>query len=301
MDLDGFTKYYQKGIYSKCNRLYVIGDIHGDLKAFIYSLRLANVIDKGLNWTGGNAHVVQIGDIFDRKPRGDVYNDEDSEFKICALILKLQYQSYKAGGGFHCILGNHELMNVMGIHDYVSHEGMNHFIRNQMSRSEYLKPGSKFAKYMACTWNPIVKIGDWVFCHGGISPKVSAKYKIEDVNLIMRDYLYGNREHEKRDYFKHLFLGNQSVLWNRDYSTNPASQSQNRHKVEETLRHLNAKHMVVGHTIQSNGIIGRYNGSVWNVDTGMSEAFGLRKSPKERIQVLYVEKNVLPKILKYEG
>ena len=165
MDLPGFTKYYQKGIYPKCNRLFVIGDIHGDLKAFIYALRLANVIDKNLNWIGGSTHIVQIGDIFDRKPRADNRNDEDSEFKICALMLKLQYQSYKAKGGFHCILGNHELMNVMGIYDYVSEEGLNHFRKNNSSRSDYFKPGSYFTKYLGCTWNTILKIGDWVFCH----------------------------------------------------------------------------------------------------------------------------------------
>ncbi len=295
MDLDGFTNYYQKGVYPKCARLFVIGDIHGDLKAFIYALRLANIIDKNLNWCGGNTHIVQIGDIFDRKPRADNYNDEDSEFKICALILKLQYQAYRAGGGFHAVIGNHELMNIMGIHDYVSPEGINHFRRNNMSRAEYFQPGSPFAKYMGCTWNPIVKIGDWVFCHGGISPKVAKKYKIEDINLVMRDYLYGNKVHQKKPYFQELFLGAHSVLWNRDYSVN----ANNQNKAEEALRALKAKHMVVGHTIQSNGIVRRYNGSVWNVDTGMSEAFGVRKNPKERIQILFVEKNEIPKILKY--
>ncbi len=297
MDLDGFTSYYQKAIYPKCNRIYVIGDIHGDLKAFIYSLRLANVIDKNLDWNGGSAHVIQIGDVFDRKSRlGDqIQNDEDSEFKICALMLKLQYQSYQAGGGFHCIIGNHELMNVMGIHDYVSTEGKNHFLRNRMDRTTYLQPGSPFAKYMACTWNPIVKIGDWIFCHGGISPKIAKKYSVDDVNLLMRDYLYGNKSHQKKPYFHDLFLGSHSVLWNRDYSTH----SNHRSKAEESLRALNAKHMVVGHTIQSNGIMSRYDGSIWNVDTGMSEAFGLRKNPKERVQILFVEKNENAKILKY--
>ncbi len=295
MDLDGFTNYYQKGLYSKCQKLYVIGDIHGDLKAFIYSLRLANVIDRDLNWIGGRSRVVQIGDIFDRKPRSENINDEDSEFKICALILKLQYQAYKAGGGFHCVMGNHELMNVMGIFDYVSPEGIKHFQRNNSSRNDYFKPGSRFSKYLACTWNPVVKIGDWIFCHGGIHPKIASKYKIDDINLVMRDYLYGNVEHRKKPYFHELFLGSNSILWNRDYSTN----SNNQNKAQETLRLLNGKHMVVGHTIQSNGIVNRYNGSIWNVDTGMSEAFGARKNPKERIQILYVENNETPKILKY--
>ena len=40
------------------------------------------VIDKKLNWIGGNTHIVQIGDIFDRKARVGNYNDEDSELGI---------------------------------------------------------------------------------------------------------------------------------------------------------------------------------------------------------------------------
>ncbi len=300
MDLSGFTNYYQKGIYPSYEKVYVIGDIHGDLKAFLYSLRLANVIDRKLNWVGGKTHIIQIGDVFDRKPRAENYNDEDSEFKICALILKLQYQSYKAGGGFHCILGNHELMNVMGIYDYVSCEGMNHFKKKNSSRSDYFKPGSPFSKYLACTWNPVVKIGDSIYCHGGITPKIASKYKISDINMLMRDYLYGNKIHQNSSYFKELFLGSQSVLWNRDFSVNDIKNNhRNQLKIKEILSALHAKYMVVGHTIQSNGIINRYDGSVWNVDTGMSEAFGMRKNPKERIQILLFENNK-PRIIKYE-
>lgn len=299
MDLSGFTDYYQKGIYPKYEKVYVIGDIHGDLKAFLYALRLANVIDRKLNWVGGNTHIVQIGDIFDRKTRTENYNDEDSEFKICALILKLQYQSYKSGGGFHSILGNHELMNVMGIYDYVSPEGMNHFKKNNSCRSEYFKPGSYFSKYLACTWNPVIKIGDSIFCHGGITPKIASKYKISEINILMRDYLYGNKNHESKSYFKELFLGPQSILWNRDFSVNDNNNNnRNNIKVKEVLSKLNSKYMVIGHTIQSNGIINRYDGSVWNVDTGMSEAFGTRKNPKERIQILFFENNK-PRIVKY--
>lgn len=112
----------------------------------------------------------------------------------------------------------------------------------------------------------------------------------------------GNKVHENKDYFKELFLGTNSILWNRDFSiniNNSQTNISNQNKISKTLRLLNAKHMVVGHTIQSNGIINRYNGNVWNVDTGMSEAFGTRKNPKERIQILFIEKDNKPNILKY--
>ena len=106
-------KYYQKGIYPPVEKLYALGDIHGDLNAFILSLKKAELIDNNLNWCGGTSHVVQVGDILDRKIRDVEYTDEDSEMIIISLICKLQLEAYAAGGGFHPIIGNHEIMNIL--------------------------------------------------------------------------------------------------------------------------------------------------------------------------------------------
>ena len=136
-------KYYQKGIYPDYNKIIAIGDIHGDYNALLLVLIKAKIIDKNNKWIGGNTHVVQIGDILDRKPRNLDKNDEDSEFKIISLILKLQLESYQYGGGFHPVIGNHELMNILGIFDYVSPMGMGHF-KSKEERLEYFKIGNTF-------------------------------------------------------------------------------------------------------------------------------------------------------------
>ena len=114
------NEYYQKSIYPAPYRIVAIGDLHGDYVATISSLLLGRIINKKLNWIAGKTHVVQLGDILDRKPRSLNKTDENSEFKIMKLFMKLQKQAYKAGGGFHCIIGNHELMNVLGEFNYVS-------------------------------------------------------------------------------------------------------------------------------------------------------------------------------------
>ena len=120
-------------------------------------MRKANIIDNNENWIGGNIHVVQMGDVLDRKSRFEYFSDEDSEFRIIGLILKLQIDSYLAGGGFHPIIGNHELMNIMGIFDYVSAKGMNHF-KSIEDRKRYFKIGGDFCKYLASGWNVVIKI-----------------------------------------------------------------------------------------------------------------------------------------------
>ena len=282
-------KYYQKGIYPACNKLYAIGDIHGDFNAFILCLTKAKLIDELHHWCGEDAHVVQVGDILDRKTRDVEYSDEDSEFKIISLILTLQLEAFLAGGGFHPIIGNHELMNILGIFDYVSPMGMDHF-NSKNDRYNYFKIGGDFCKYLACAWNPIIKIGDFIFCHGGISYNISNKYTISDINLIMRDTLYGNADNLKKNFFEELFMNTDSILWNRDYSTDVPRNKESalsRH-LDKTLKMYDAKYIVLGHTPSLDGIRTKFNGKVFCIDTAMSGAFGRKSNEMDRIHYLEI-------------
>ena len=290
-------KYYQLGVYPPVEKLYAIGDIHGDFNAFILVLKKANLIDHDYHWCGKNAHVVQVGDILDRKIRDVEYSDEDSEFKIISLILKLQLESYIAGGGFHPIIGNHELMNILGMFDYVSPLGIAHF-KGLEGRRNYFKIGGDFCKYLSCGWNPIVKIGEFIFCHGGIKTEISNKYNIEDINFIMRDTLYGNSVHLHKQYFSELFVDQDSILWNRSYSTDLSQKKNNNLELslDNTLKKYNAKYMIVGHTPQENGIKSKFNGKVICIDTAMSEAFGKKINKMDRIhfiEILYNKNKIM--------
>lgn len=286
-------KYYQLGIYPHVERLYAFGDIHGDFNAFVLTLKKANLINDKYHWCGGNAHVVQVGDILDRKIRSDeTISDEDSEFKIISLILKLQLESYIDGGGFHPVIGNHELMNIFGIFDYVSPMGMKHF-KNSEDRHKYFRIGGDFCKYLACGWNPIVKIGDFIFCHGGLSYPISNKYSIQDINFIMRDTLYGNENHIHQHYFQQLFLDQYSILWNRTYSIDLPKERENMELrfLNKILEKYEAKYLVVGHTPQEKGINVKYNGKVYCIDTAMSEAFGKKNNKLERIHFIEINRS----------
>jgi hypothetical protein len=288
-------KYYQEGIYPAYEKVYAIGDIHGDYNAFVLCLKKAELIDDNYHWCGKDAHVVQVGDVLDRKIRDTEYTDEDSEFKLIALILKLQLESYTAGGGFHPIIGNHEIMNILGVFDYVSPMGFKHFKhsnqnKNMEARKKYFNIGGDFCKYIACGWNPIIKIGDYIFCHGGISLNIANKYSIENINFIMRDTLYGNKNNLEKNYFNELFLNNDSILWNRNFSVNlyPNKEYYEYNILKQILKKYNANYLVLGHTPQDDGIKKRFNGIVFCIDTGMSEAFGKKKNKSDRIHFLKI-------------
>ena len=118
MNINDVSYFYQRGTYKTNNKIVVIGDIHGDLDAYLSCLRKAKLINGSMEWIGGKTNVVQMGDILDRKERLPFGMDEDSEFVILNIIKKLQIQAFINGGAYHCLIGNHELMNIMGIFDY---------------------------------------------------------------------------------------------------------------------------------------------------------------------------------------
>ena len=86
-------------------RVVVFGDLHGDYAKFHDMLVRAGLVDAHDNWSGGRAHLVQIGDVPDRAP--------DTR-KILDLMMRLEPQAKRAGGYLHALIGNHEAMNMEG-------------------------------------------------------------------------------------------------------------------------------------------------------------------------------------------
>jgi hypothetical protein len=255
-------------------KIVAIGDVHGDYIATIESLIMTNMINNSLNWIGGNTILIQMGDILDRGGRNNSYGDEDSELKIIYLFKKLKKQAQKKNGDVICLIGNHELMNIQGIHDYCSTLGIKRF-GSTKKRTEFYKPGNKMAISMTTLFKAIYKIGPWVFVHGGIRSYLSKKYTIDYINNIMNQYLIGNIVLEDSKEFQELFLDENSIFWYRGFS----DQKVNCKQLKKSLDNIDAKFMVVGHTPQD-CINSKCHNSIWRIDTAMSEAFGKRKNDK---------------------
>jgi calcineurin-like phosphoesterase family protein/HipA-like protein len=92
-------------------RVVAFGDVHGAFADWSGLLRELGVIDEQMNWSGGNTHLVSLGDLLDRGP--------DSR-KVVELLMKLDQQAEQAGGAVHMVLGNHEVMVMTGDLRYVS-------------------------------------------------------------------------------------------------------------------------------------------------------------------------------------
>ena len=94
-------------------RVIAIADIHGDFDDFSQLLRLIGLADPQNHWTGKNAKLIQTGDVIDRGPKGREAMD---------LLMQLQKEAANAGGQVVALLGNHEVMNLLGDLRYVTPE-----------------------------------------------------------------------------------------------------------------------------------------------------------------------------------
>ena len=97
--------------FSGVQRIVAIGDVHGAHDALVETLQAADVVDGQAAWIGGDTHLVITGDLMDRGP--------DSR-KVMDLVMRLEGEAERAGGQVHQLLGNHEVMNLIGDVRYVA-------------------------------------------------------------------------------------------------------------------------------------------------------------------------------------
>ena len=97
--------------YSGVERVIAVADIHGAYEPMITGLQKVGALDDSLDWSAGAAHLIVVGDIVDRGPASRPAMD---------LLMKLEQQAAAAGGMVHVLIGNHEMMNLVGDMRYVS-------------------------------------------------------------------------------------------------------------------------------------------------------------------------------------
>jgi hypothetical protein len=253
-------------------RLVAIGDLHGDLDAARRVLRLAGAIDVKDAWIGGKLVVVQTGDAVDRG---------DDDRAILDLLERLKGEAAKAGGELIAMSGNHEIMNASFDFRYVTPGAFKTFgdvpPKNSETAAALAKlepeargraaafaPGGPYAAMIAK--RPIIyRVGDTMFVHGGILPK-HVTFGIDRINDETRAWLLGEQSTPPRP-----VTAEDGPLWTRMYSAAPGREECA--TLNETLTMLGAKRMVMGHTVQRNGISPACDGKAWRIDVGLAKFY----------------------------
>lgn len=107
------------------DRVVAVGDVHGEFDGFCSILRRTGLINDQNHWIAGKATLVQTGDLIDRGPKGR---------EAMALLVSMQTEANRAGGRVVALLGNHEVMNIIGDLRYVTPEDYAEFADNQSEK-----------------------------------------------------------------------------------------------------------------------------------------------------------------------
>ncbi|MDP9339502.1 MAG: metallophosphoesterase [Acidobacteriota bacterium] len=102
--------------------LIAIGDIHGDFDDFSLLLQRVGLADAAGHWSGGKTTLIQTGDLIDRGPKGR---------QVMDLLMSLEKEAATADGEVRILLGNHEVMNILGDVRYVPAEDYTSFADNE--------------------------------------------------------------------------------------------------------------------------------------------------------------------------
>ena len=268
-------------------------------------------------WIGENTVVIQVGDQVDRcrpvnnecdHPKETV-NDEASDVKILFLFHDLHLVALKSPGcAVYSLLGNHELLNVLGNLRYVSYMGLEEFKKKDSSSSsdqtdlfegrkkafdikselKLYKEKSNLSNFLACARVSSIIVDKYLFVHAGILEKLInytnkfSNKKVETIDTInnsIKKWLLNTDLKKENKYITQLLSGKTlSPFWPRIFGNLPTGLDKSNelctNHVNPVLKKLGLKGLVVGHTPQLKiDINSTCSNKVWRVDVGSSQAF----------------------------
>jgi hypothetical protein len=270
-------------------RVVAVGDVHGDADALAEVLRMAGLIDAKGSWIGGKAHLVQTGDVADRGAKTrEAYE----------LLMRLEKEALAAGGRVHALIGNHEVMNMLGDLRYLTPEELASYAdqspvpdapgtpKGLAGHRVAFSAGGRYGRWLRGR-PAVLRIDGTLFMHGGLQPGVPAKTLTELNRWVRQDLFPGNPPgggtHQ---------LG---PLWFRGYAREPEAQWSK--GLAEVFQRFGAKRMVMGHTTTQDGHIRvRFGGQTVFIDTGLSTGYGRHLAALEirgdRLTAIYPEGRV---------
>lgn len=279
-------------------RIIVIGDAHGDIERVIHVLKAANILIDGAS--PGTFHwiaepgtvVVQMGDQLDSNNRVEGLEEWElvPDIALLEFMDNLDAIAQPLGGRVYSLIGNHELMNMLGDFSYVSKNSTAIF-GGSSERRRYFMPGMKGCEAM-CNRYVVLKIGSFLFCHAGIIP---AHLNIigENVNILNEvfwNYVKTRQVHHTQvNIFKECIIGLDGVLWTRKYMSMILGQQEDalKHTLSIVLRTTKCSTMFLGHnTVMSTTVLA--NGALVLTDAGFSRAYG-----KSKYQYIDIKNNTM--------
>ncbi|KAG1046407.1 hypothetical protein G6F46_001840 [Rhizopus delemar] len=249
-------------------RIVAMGDLHGDLSNTLSILKFSKIIDEDHHWIAGDTILVQTGDVVDRGL---------DTIKLYKLLQDLRKEAPLHGGLVIPLLGNHEIMNLIGDWRYV-YPGEPETFGGIEARKKAFAADGFIGEYLTFL-NITTKVGSTVFCHGGIHPYYG-QYGLDWINDQTHQSILDYMESNGQEGDKYGIFGDDGPTWYRGYAIEHEDSVCD--LLDKALEFMGANRMVVGHTVQHDGRIHtRCGGKVVLIDVGISTVYGGNKGALE--------------------
>lgn len=301
-------------------RIVAVGDLHGDYEAWIAIARDAGLIDASNRWAGGRTTLVQLGDITDRGPdslkiirhlqklereaagaggkvivlignheamnvTGDLRYVDPGEY---AAFADRQSKSRRAAffkANAAAITGSLLARNPDLAEDQVEEAWMRATPLGLIEHQRAWAPSGELGRW-AASLPAVVKLGDSLFVHGGLSAPYTAMGGIDAINRRVRAAVAAGDKSSAS-----ILSDPLGPLWYRGLITRGPSFEQEvaaaataagkpnlprppmAQELDMVLTAFGARRLVVAHTPSLKGIAITHGGKLVRVDTGNSRTY----------------------------
>lgn len=220
-------------------KIFVVGDMHGEYSRTAALLRDNGITDDEGNWTWGKGHLVFMGDIFDRGSQ---------VMESLWMIYRLEKQALESGGMVHMVLGNHEPMIFNDDLRYVASNYYSLCDNLHLSYSGLFDRNSLLGFWLR--QKPVcIMVNDYLFVHAGFSPEViDRQVGLDSINrLVWRSM--NEIENPVDAELRKLLLDGSGVLWYRGLADeDPDWEIIDRSSLADGLDFYNCDALIIGHT-----------------------------------------------------
>ena len=291
-------------------RIVAVGDLHGDFQAWTQIARAAGLTDAQGHWSGGRTTLVQLGDITDRGPDSLLIIRNLQQLAAEApgaggrvVVLLGNHEAMNLIGDLRYVMPG-EFAAFADRQSFARRERVYTRDRRKLeaaarARNPDILPSAVRAEWLARTplgwvehraaWSPtgdigrwaarnpaVLRIGDTLFAHGGISAEYG-KWTIDEINRRAAAAMLAADDSPKS------ILGDPlGPLWYRGLVMRHVDAQARRGnavhnsaaELTEVLTAYGAQRMVIAHTPSLTGIGITNGGRLIRIDTGISIHYG---------------------------
>lgn len=257
------------------SRVVAIGDVHGDIARLTRALIGLGIINTNWEWTAQprDTVVVQLGDQVDSAPRlpGDMIGDWErvADVDVVVFMDRLDAIARCHGGRALSLIGNHELMNLVGDYGYVSDRSLAK-LGGAAGRGAQFAPSGPIGQILAkrCV---VLKVGPLLFAHAGLLPAHldACGGDLHRLNEVYRRF--ARREPlspADESLLLNVVLANDGPAWTREYLMGKGAE-----RLPEVLARTLSSAMFIGHNTMPE-VTAAADGRLWLTDAMFSRAYG---------------------------